>query len=204
MHPGQTGLMNARGGQTPRDPDDWFAEPEPPQRSTPASEQVDPDAQTRERTGTPIDDWLAPSPLRGRQVSLRSRPIRSRRILAAVGIAVALLLVGLALGGVFSGGSKKRANKPLTSHTAPTTTQSPTTAPVLPAATLKLGDHGNAVKELQRALRSRGYTVGTIDGVFGASTQSALIAFQTARHLTPDGVFGPATRAALLNALHPG
>jgi peptidoglycan hydrolase-like protein with peptidoglycan-binding domain len=75
---------------------------------------------------------------------------------------------------------------------------------LLPAATVNLGNHGNAAKELQRALRSLGYTVGTIDGVSGASTQSALRVFQTAHHLTPDGLLGLATRAALQNALHPG
>jgi Putative peptidoglycan binding domain len=202
MHPVQTELMNARGRRTPRDPDDWFDEPEPPRRSSSASERIDPDAKTREQTA--IEDWLAPEPATRRQGSLRSRPIRTRRILVAVGIAVAFLVIGLALGGVFSGGSKSRENKPLTSQIAPTTTQSPTSALVLPAATVKLGDHGNGVKELQRALRSLGYTVGAIDGVFGASTESALIAFQSAHHLTPDGVFGPATRAALLSARHQG
>jgi peptidoglycan hydrolase-like protein with peptidoglycan-binding domain len=130
--------------------------------------------------------------------------IANRRILVPTGIALVLLLIGLTLGGVFSGGSNKRAKTPLTRQTAPTTTQTPTQTVPLPAATLKLGDRGNAVKELQHALRSLGYTTGTIDGVFGASTQSALIAFQSAHNLSPDGVLGPATRAALLNALRPG
>jgi hypothetical protein len=206
MHCGQTGLMDARGGQTRRDLDDWFdePEPEPPRRPDRASLQVDPDAPTRERTtATPGGDWLAPEPLRRRR---RSAPVRNRRPLVLVGIALAVLLIGLALGGVFSGGSNKSANNnPPTTPTTPTTTRSQTPAiPLLPAATVKLGDHGNALKELQRALRSLGYTAGTIDGVFGASTQKALIAFQTAHHLTPDGVLGPATRAALLNALRPG
>jgi peptidoglycan hydrolase-like protein with peptidoglycan-binding domain len=119
-------------------------------------------------------------------------------------IALALLLVGLALGGVFSGSGKRRANTPPTRQTAPTTTQSSTPVPAVPASTLKLGDRGNPVKELQRALKSLGFTVGTIDGVFGQSTQQALIAFQTAHQLSPDGVLGPATRAALLNALGAG
>jgi hypothetical protein len=196
--------MNPPDRQTPRDPDDWFDEREPiPPRRRPsrASVPVDPDAQTREQTATPADDWLAPEPPRRKR---RSAPIADRRILIAVGIALALVLVGLALGGAFSGGGNKSANTPPTRQTAPTTTQSSTPTPVLPAATVKLGDHGNAVKELQRALRSLGFTVGTIDGVFGASTERALIAFQTAHHLSPDGVLGPATRAALLNALRPG
>jgi hypothetical protein len=200
--------MDARGGQTPRDLDDWFdePEPEPPRRPSRASLRVDPDAPTRERTtATPGDDSLAPEPLRRRRRSVRSAPVRNRRLLVLVGIALAVLLIGLALGGVFSGGSNKSANNPPTTPTTPTTPRSPAPAtPLLPAATVKLGDHGNAVKELQRALRSLGYTVGTIDGVFGASTKNALIAFQTAHHLTPDGVLGPATRAALLNALRPG
>jgi hypothetical protein len=196
--------MSARGRQTPRDVDDWFDEPEPPPRRTSrASVQVDPDAQTRERTATPADDWLAVPPTR-RRGSVRAVPIRNRRILVAVGIALALLLVVLALAGVFSGAGNKSANKPLTTQSVTTTTRTPTPAPLLPTATVKLGDHGNAVKELQRALRTLGHTVGTIDGVFGASTQSAMMAFQIAHHLTPDGVLGPATRSALLNALRPG
>jgi peptidoglycan hydrolase-like protein with peptidoglycan-binding domain len=152
----------------------------------------------------PVDDWLAPDSLTRKRRPARVPPIGSRRMLAALGIALALLLIGLALGGVFSGTDKKKANTPLTTESAPTTAQTqPQTVP-LPAATLKLGDHGNAVKQLQRALSSLGYTAGTIDGVFGASTQRALVAFQTAHHLGPDGVLGPATHAALLNALRPG
>jgi peptidoglycan hydrolase-like protein with peptidoglycan-binding domain len=198
--------MNPPDRQTPRDPDDWFDEPEPmpPRRPSRASEQVDPDAQTREQAATPVDDWLAPEPLTRKRRPSRAGPIANRRILLALGIAVALLLVGLALGGVFSGGGNKNVRTPLTRQTAGTTTQSSTPTLVLPTTTVKLGDHGNAVKELQRALRSLGFTVATIDGVFGASTERELIAFQTAHHLSPDGVLGPATRAALLRALRRG
>jgi hypothetical protein len=198
--------MNAHDRPTPRDPDDWFDEPEPmpPRRTSRTSVRVDPDARTREQTAIPADDWLAPEPLVRKRRSARAAPIANRRILIALAIALAILLVGLALGGVFSGSGNKRANTPRTRQTAPTTTQASTPTLVLPAAPVKLGDHGNAVKELQRALRSLGFTVGTIDGIFGASTERALIAFQTAHHLSPDGVLGPLTRAALLNALRPG
>jgi hypothetical protein len=203
---GKLGSMDARGGQTPRDLDDWFDEPEPePERLSSASVQVDPDAQTREQAATPADDWLAPEPLPRRRRSLRSAPMRNPRVFLAVGIAVVFLFACLALVGVFSSGTNKTANKPPTTGTIATPTQSATPEPpLLPAATVKLGDHGVAVKQLQRALGSLGYPAGTIDGVFGASTQSALSAFQTAHHLSPDGVLGPATRAALLNALRPG
>jgi putative peptidoglycan binding protein len=198
--------MNAPDRPTPRDPDDWFDEPEPipPRRPTRASVRVDPDAQTREQTATPTDDWLVTEPLTLKRRSARVTPIANRRILLAVALALALLLFGLALGGVFSGSGNKRAKPPPPRRTAPSTTQTSTPTLVLPAATVKLGDHGNAVKELQRALRSLGFPVGTIDGVFGASTERALIAFQTAHHLSPDGVLGPVTRAALLSALQPG
>jgi hypothetical protein len=197
--------MNARD-DPPRDPDDWFDEPEPvpPRRPRRPPVQADPDAQTREHAAMPADDWLAPESLTRKRRPARMPPIASRRMLAALGIAAALLLIGLALGGVFSGTGTKKANAPLATESAPTTALTqPQTVP-LPAATLKLGDHGNAVKQLQRALSSLRYTTGTIDGVLGASTERALIAFQTAHHLSPDGVLGPATRAALLNALRPG
>jgi hypothetical protein len=197
--------MNAGDSEPPRDPDDWFDEPQPvpPRRPRRSPVRADPDAQTREHAAMP-DDWLAPESLTRKRWPARMPPIGSRRMLAALGIALALLLIGLALGGVFSGTGKKKANTPLTTESAPTTAQTqPQTVP-LPAATLKLADHGNAVKQLQRALSSLGYTTGTIDGIFGASTEHALVAFQTAHHLSPDGVLGPATRAALLNALRPG
>jgi putative peptidoglycan binding protein len=201
---GKLGPMDSRSGQTRRDLDDWFDEPDPPRRPSRASVQADPDAPTREKTTPTPDDWRAPkSPWRSRRLP-RSAPARNRRLLVAVGIALTALLISLALGGVLSGGNNKSANNPPT-PTTPTTTRSPTPAtPLLPAATVKPGDHSNAVKALQRALRSLGYTVGTIDGVFGTSTQNALITFQTAHHLTPDGILGPATRTALLNALRPG
>jgi hypothetical protein len=198
--------MTTPDRQTPRDPDDWFDEPEPlpPRRPSRPSLQADPDAQTHEQTATPVDDWLAPEPLTRKRRSARAAPIANRRLLIALAIALALLLVGLALAGVFSSGGTRRANTPPTRQSAPTTTRSSTPTLVIPAATVKLGDHGDAVKELQRALKSLGLTFGTIDGVFGPSTERALIAFQTAHHLSPDGVLGPATRAALLNALRPG
>jgi hypothetical protein len=198
--------MNAGGSEPPRDPDDWFDEPQPVPSRRPRRPpaQADPDAQTRENTPMPVDDWLVPESLTRKRRPARMPPIASRRMLAALGIALALLLIGLALGGVFSGTGKKNANAPRTTESAPTTALTqPQTVP-LPAATLKLGDHGNAVKQLQRALGSLGYTTGTIDGVFGPSTERALVAFQTAHHLSPDGILGPATHAALLNALRPG
>jgi peptidoglycan hydrolase-like protein with peptidoglycan-binding domain len=64
-------------------------------------------------------------------------------------------------------------------------------------STLKKGNRGPAVEELQRKLTSLGFSTKGIDGVFGQNTESAVRQFQKARRLTVDGVVGPATRKAL-------
>jgi Putative peptidoglycan binding domain len=190
---------------TQGDPDDWFEEPVPAPPRRPGARravQIDPDAPTHEQTALPPDDWLASEPPSRRRRSRTGRQIANRRILATAAIALALLLIGLAVGGVFSGGGKSPSTRPTTTRTAPTTTttHAPTSL-VVPRASLKLGDTGPAVTELQRALESLGYALGKADGDFGSSTQGALMTFQTAHQLTPDGVLGPATRAALVKAL---
>ena len=53
------------------------------------------------------------------------------------------------------------------------------------------------VAALQVALSARGLYSGTIDGVPGPSTTTAVRAFQRRAHLRVDGVVGPRTRAAL-------
>ena len=66
----------------------------------------------------------------------------------------------------------------------------------LPEASLSIGDRGQQVKKLQEALNARGEDLDP-DGIFGASTHSAVVAFQAKQGLTPDGIVGPKTRAAL-------
>ena len=57
---------------------------------------------------------------------------------------------------------------------------------------------GNAeVAALQVGLRGVGLYAGTIDGVKGPGTASAVARFQRAHGLVPDGIAGPATRVAL-------
>lgn len=62
--------------------------------------------------------------------------------------------------------------------------------------TLRKGDRGNEVKELQTALNRAGCTL-KIDGIFGNDTYNAVIAFQASRNLVVDGVVGAATWAEL-------
>ncbi|WP_017316937.1 peptidoglycan-binding domain-containing protein [Mastigocladopsis repens] len=62
--------------------------------------------------------------------------------------------------------------------------------------TLRFGDTGNSVRALQRILVSNGYFV-QVDGVYGALTEAAVKAFQSARGLSADGVVGPRTWGVL-------
>lgn len=59
--------------------------------------------------------------------------------------------------------------------------------------TVRSGSTGNAVKAVQTLLNEKRYAGLTVDGVFGAGTDSAVRAFQTHAGLTADGVVGPTT-----------
>lgn len=59
--------------------------------------------------------------------------------------------------------------------------------------TLQSGDVGSRVRTLQAALKALGFSIGTVDGDFGASTLSAVKAFQKATGLTADGKAGKKT-----------
>ena len=71
-------------------------------------------------------------------------------------------------------------------------------------ATLKKGSSGAAVKTLQENLKKLGYDPGTIDGVYGTKTVSAVKKFQTDYNLTVDGIAGMATQGALDEAVKAG
>ena len=62
---------------------------------------------------------------------------------------------------------------------------------------LKQGSSGEAVKTLQQKLKNWGYYSGSVDGVFGSGTKSAVMYFQRNNGLTADGVVGSRTAAAL-------
>ncbi len=63
--------------------------------------------------------------------------------------------------------------------------------------TIRLNSRGPDVALLQAILNRLGFNSGTVDGVFGNRTQTAVIRFQRSVGLSPDGVAGPRTWAAL-------
>ncbi len=63
--------------------------------------------------------------------------------------------------------------------------------------TLRRGDRGESVRELQELLDQAGFLTGRVDGNFGFGTQANVKSFQRAQGLGADGVVGPATWAAL-------
>ncbi len=52
-------------------------------------------------------------------------------------------------------------------------------------------------KAVQQKLKELGYYTGSVDGVYGQGTRSAVIAFQKANGLTADGIVGASTAKAL-------
>lgn len=68
--------------------------------------------------------------------------------------------------------------------------------------TLRSGDQGQVVGDLQRALNRWGATL-TVDGLFGNMTQTAVIRFQRQRNLVADGIVGPKTWAELVKPVQP-
>lgn len=58
---------------------------------------------------------------------------------------------------------------------------------------LRQGSRGVYVRYLQQKLLSKLYAVGTVDGIFGANTTTAVKQFQHENGLTPDGIVGQLT-----------
>jgi hypothetical protein len=77
-------------------------------------------------------------------------------------------------------------------RTAPATTQ-----------TVKFGQHGSAVRKLQRRLAALKYYPGAIDGRFGTSTLEAVWAFYEVQRLTPHNYVSKAMKRALAHPRAP-
>ena len=69
--------------------------------------------------------------------------------------------------------------------------------PVTTQPMLRTGSRGDAVRKLQELLNAKGYTCGSVDGIFGSKTYAAVLAFQKANGLAADGIVGSLTWAKL-------
>jgi peptidoglycan hydrolase-like protein with peptidoglycan-binding domain len=67
--------------------------------------------------------------------------------------------------------------------------------------TIPFGEDSTQVQALQRALKSKGYYKGTVDGVYGQKTRSAVYRYQKAIGITADGRAGNKTLTALYDGL---
>lgn len=61
----------------------------------------------------------------------------------------------------------------------------------------KMGSRGDEVRRIQQKLKNWGYYTGSVDGIYGTQTQSAVRKFQRDNGLTVDGIAGPKTLSYL-------
>lgn len=64
-------------------------------------------------------------------------------------------------------------------------------------AVSRYGSSGSEVKQIQTKLKNWGYYSGSVDGIYGSKTLSAVKKFQKTNGLTVDGIAGSATLAAM-------
>ncbi len=79
----------------------------------------------------------------------------------------------------------------LTGGAALSRLQPETDAPI--QALSQLGSRGQEVRSVQQKLKQLGFYGGSVDGVFGAQTRRAVVAFQKSVGITADGIAGPKT-----------
>lgn len=68
---------------------------------------------------------------------------------------------------------------------------------VADAAVLKQGSRGSTVRTIQTKLKNWGYYKGSVDGIFGPQTVSAVKYFQRRNGLVADGIVGKRTASAI-------
>ncbi|MBW0932900.1 C40 family peptidase, partial [Priestia megaterium] len=64
-------------------------------------------------------------------------------------------------------------------------------------STIRKGDIGEQVRDLQSKLRNKGYYTYNIDGIFGSITEQAVRKLQADHNISTDGIVGPNTIKAL-------
>jgi hypothetical protein len=187
-----------------RDPgyDDWFDEPEPlTETQSGANRGVHEDAD---------EVWVLPEDEDAgggghREFKIAGRTLTMTQLMIIAASLLAIFFAILAAAGVFNGAKAPAppvaptttVPPPTTAASTPTNTTPTTQAP---AQTLKPGDTGSQVKDLQRSLTALGFPV-KVDGDYGPSTQTAVEQFQSSKNLDADGIVGPQTLAALQKAL---
>lgn len=186
--------MTRRGNERDWDFDDWTVEPEAT-RSAPESA-----GNAAGEVPLPLDDWLAGEPV----LEPSARPSSLDKAGLAVAALLLVLFGGLAIAGVFTSAHHRHPPPVTTAPPSPTTTATsaavrPKThgAVAVPTTTLKPGDTGPQVTDLQQTLTALGYSTGTPDGNYGPATKTAVARFQRASGLTADGVFGSQTLSVL-------
>lgn len=78
-----------------------------------------------------------------------------------------------------------------------------TKAPNTKYVTLRKGNYGTLVEDLQEELKRQGFYTGTVDGRYGQGTEEAVKAFQRRYGLNVDGAAGPATQRYLFEGAFP-
>ncbi len=74
----------------------------------------------------------------------------------------------------------------------------------LPNTNLNYFQKGQAVKDVQIALKKIGYNI-VADGIYGPATRASILNFQQKySNLANDGIYGPNTRAVMIIALKDG
>ncbi len=89
---------------------------------------------------------------------------------------------------------------PTPAPVTPTPSPSPTATWNVPTRTLRIGDQGSDVSDVQNRLKELGYYTGAVDSKYGSGTVAAVLAFQSKHGLTQDGVAGSGTYTRLFSA----
>ena len=92
---------------------------------------------------------------------------------------------------------------PLPQYTPITVFTNVTPSPDGNYVTLRPGNMGTLVTNLQQGLRTKGYYRGDVDGKYGTGTIDAVTRFQADNGLSQDGVAGPSTQRVLFEGNFP-